>query len=209
MKSIFILYLPGYAGNFLTRLFSLGADTVPHLPKDELTKAVDLGCLPDMANKIQWYRFSKVNQTFENWQEFHRSWPDFYDRELFEEYIQLLDPTPGNIVYSIHPHEFDIFLKDITSIEDRQLFYVELDLTKYAEWLATATLKLGFVCRPNEVAQLNHFCKFDMEPISLTSMLDSEESFIEEYHRVCDLMSLAKVTSSAVELYRDWTSIRG
>ena len=48
-----------------------------------------------------------------------------------------------------------------------------------------------------------------MEPISLTSMLDSEESFIEEYHRVCDLMSLAKVTSSAVELYRDWTSIRG
>lgn len=209
MKSIFILYLPGHAGNFLTRVFSLGPDTVLHLPKDKLSNAVDTDSLPDVTDRLAWYRFSKVKEMFGNWQEFHRSWPDFYDRALFADYIKLLDRVPENIVYSIHPYEFVRLLPNICVLKSRQLFYVELDLTKYLSWVESASKQLDFVYRPKETKQFEQFLtEFNMEPISLTAMLDSEESFLKEYLRVCNVMSIVAQKADALELYRDWASVR-
>ena len=60
MKSIFLLYLPGHAGNFLTRLFSLGPETIPHLGKKLLKKSINDKEL--VIDRLNYYSFTNVKK---------------------------------------------------------------------------------------------------------------------------------------------------
>jgi hypothetical protein len=211
MESIFILYMPGHAGNFLTRLFSLGPDTVPQVPIAILKESViDTGQVPTIDNRAEYYSF-KTNNQHCSWQEFHRAWPDFYQQELFEYFNELYHPPFPYVVYSIHPYEFILHESDITK-QRCDFYYVDLD-PKYNQWVSDQRLKLNFTYRPNydgELATFNQIkTKYQMKKISLTNMINSTDSFVNEYLKIIKEMSLTPKLDNAVQLYHEWIAIRG
>lgn len=213
MKSIFILYLPGYAGNFLVRLFSLSPETVPQIPIPLLNElAKNFKPLPDL-DRVESYSFSRVLSEFDNWQSFHRHWPDFKEHQQFK----LLNMANGckysTLIHAIHPHEFIKYETELYSepnfslVDDAEYYYVDLDLSNYGDWYVTQKEKLGFENRDNE-SYADITDRYNMLPINLTTMLDSESAFLTEYYRVCLAMKITATEADAITLYRDWKKVR-
>jgi hypothetical protein len=203
MKSIFILYMPGHAGNFLVRLFSLSPETIPQLPKSMMGAGI-----PTELDRLALYRFSHVADQYITWQQFHRSWPDFIDKDAFA----LLNINSGfeytTVVYGIHPHEFTLSKNQIYNDSD-QIFHVELDIDQHGAWVYSQEQKLRFVVRENEEDQFQHIISScNTKPISLTKMLIDNKNFLTEYEKICAEMHITANSNDALSLYNDWRSIR-
>lgn len=199
--------MPGHAGNFLVRLFSLSPEILPQVPIMMLENMV----VPEITDRAEYYSFSKVKQRFKTWQNFHRAWPDFYQKELFERFNGLFpEPFPA-VIYAIHPEEFLILESSV--IESRPTFYfVDLD-ERYHAWVAEQQSSLDFQYRPDYQSELEKFNilreKYPMSPISLTDMLDSTDLFLKEYLKICEKMMITPVPDAALRLYHDWYLVRG
>lgn len=213
MKSIFILYLPGYAGNFLVRLFSLSPETIPQIPIDLLNDlATNCKPLPNI-NRVESYTFSNVLTEFNTWQLFHRHWPDFKEHQQFKLVNMYNGCKYSTLVHAIHPYEFIKYETELYSVpnfslvDDAEYYYVNLDLSVYGDWYATQQEKLGFANRDNE-SYADIIDRYNMAPIDLTTILDSELDFLTEYHRLCLAMKITPVETDAITLYRDWKKVR-
>ncbi len=203
LKHGIVIYNPGYAGNFLTRVFSIGNEVVMQLPK-ELLKQNQY----PVDEKLALYSFSQIQSNYLNWQRFHRDWVDFYDYELLDTKFNNDECT--HIMFSMHEPEFNKNLDKLTSIKNVKFFYVDLDLNKHADWLFKSQQDLNFKYRmdetanylmlPNELPNLQH--------INLSKIIDSEEGFILEYKRICSVFGITEHVPEAVMLYRDWYSVR-
>ena len=206
MRSIFILYLPGHAGNFLTRLFSLSPESIPQLPIETLKMLSTYNNpIPDDLDLIKLYQFSEVAKTFDSWQQFHRAWPDVKEKDFFN----IVNINSGFkykcVIYGIHPCEFEYNQAGIYN-ED-QIFYVELE--NHDQWVAEQQKKLNFVLRENELSTLNQILLSRVyQTISLTQMLKGDQEFLAEYMRVCTLMNITGIPDQALILYNDWRSVR-
>lgn len=198
--------MPGHAGNFLTRLFSLSPETMPHLSRHKLNESIVNKKLENF-NRLDAYSFNQAND-YVDWQKFHRGFTDFYDSNQIQLLNQLCLNAYTNVVYSIHPEEFIKFSNDIKQ-KDVDLYHVELDLNKFNNWVEQSQKKLKFITRSSES---NNFLKIisthPSKAISLTKMLESEESFLDEYIRVCALMKITPLKNQAIDLYQNWRSIR-
>jgi hypothetical protein len=208
MKLIIILYMPGYAGNFLTRLFSLSPETIPQIPIQNL---ID-GEIPTFTSRADFYSFKSVNTQYLDWQKFHRDWPDFHNRELVN-FFNTLYPTPFScVVYSMHAVPFPDFEQEILTQTEHDFYWVEL-ADEYLPWVLENQKKLNFENRPNYHSELEQFNKIknkhSMKPISLTRMLESEDTFMEEYLKIVQEMSLTPDVDAAKTLYHDWFAVRG
>jgi len=179
---------------------------MPQLPKQTLFDYIDNLVCPWVIDRTTLYSFSMVHRDFNDWQSFHRAWPDFYDRELYDAIDCLCPGYYKHVVYAIHPHEFFKF----GNLASGDLFRVNLDLSTYGNWVDQAQKKLKFTYRPNE---WNEFKSLDLNPnvcdINLTKMLDSQQGFVEEYTRICDKMNISTHVNLAMVLYQDWLSVRG
>lgn len=199
--------MPGHAGNFLTRLVSLSSETIPQVTLQNL---ID-GEIPKFDSRAEHYSFSKVPDYYSNWQDFHRVWPDFYNRELYN-YFNTLFPKPfSHIAYAIHPNEFLNLEEHVTST-DHDFYYVDLD-DKFLPWVLESQKKLNYTYRPTyagELSDLNKLkTKYSMKPISLTNMLESLDSFVVEYLKITQEMLLTPDVDAAKILYHDWIAVRG
>ena len=212
MKSIFILYMPGHAGHFLTRLFGLSPETIPHIPVDILTNTIGKEpFLPLIKDRVSHYSFKQVPNTHDTWQNFHRAWPDYYRRQAFNYLNDWYDPPFSTVIFCIHPHEF-MLQEDIIRDENAEFYCVELADT-FKSWVDKEQIKLKFRYRPDYQGELDKFnfikLKYNMQPINLTDMLTSKGLFLNEYQHIAKLMSLTVNTNSAMRLYDDWISVRG
>jgi hypothetical protein len=204
--------MPGQAGNFLTRLFSLSPDTIPQAPIDALKNSViNTGKPPTIDNRAEYYSFEQVFNKFNTWQDFHRAWPDFYQHELFYHFNRLYPEPFSHVVYAIHPHEFGLMEDGIVQ-PDADYYYVDLD-KKYEPWVLKQQASLNFQYRPNYQSELNLFnqikTKYSMTPINLTTMLDSTDTFVDEYLKISQTMQLTADVDSAKTLYSGWFKQRG
>jgi len=208
MQLIFFLYLPGHAGHFLSRLFSLGNDTIPQLPKKILSQVLDTGEIPEV-NRIEMYRFSEVLQNYLNWQNFHRAWTDYYTDHHLYHWLFVGSYKDSKLICPLHPHEFMLRQLEIDSeTKPKRFFYVHLS-EKYHDWVARSQSRLKFVLRPNETQRYHELIeKYSMSMIDLGKMLESVPEFLQEYHRICNELEIASVTDQALELYQDWRSAR-
>jgi hypothetical protein len=208
LKYIFILYLPGHAGHFLSRLFSLGPETVPQLPIDVLKDSVvNTGQPPIIHNRAKYYSFAQGSKCYDNWQDFHHAWADFYQHQLYFHFNQMQNDLFSHMIFSIHPHEFDLMKQDIEQF-DSAFYYVDLD-GKYQSWVEASQKKLGFLYRPREFNQFDKLkSQYAMQSINLTAMLDSSDGFMTEYLRLCEQMEILPCTDQALALYQDWRSVR-
>lgn len=207
MKHIIILYLPGHAGNFLTRLFSLGNETLPHLPVNLLEQYIYTGKPNEHLNRLELYSFKEVFKYYD-WQQFHRAWADFRYYTKYE-LLNVFYNSKYSITHAIHPFEFKMLEHGIELLDQTEFYYVDLDLEKHSAWVDSQQQKLKFYLRDNEVDDF-HLLKdqYHMQAISLTNILKSDNEFLKEYVRVCNLMSLAPNTDQALLLYQDWIKVR-
>jgi hypothetical protein len=204
--------MPGHAGNFLTRLFSLSPDTVPQVPINVLKDAViNTGTPPVIASRAEYYSFGQTFEKFNTWQEFHRNWPDFYQHELFHYFNQLYPELYSHVVYAIHPHEFKL-LEDSIVRQDADYYYVDLT-DQYFPWVLMQQARLNFKYRPTYQSELDLFneikIEYNMIPIDLTRMLDSSDEFVDEYQKISKIMNLTTDVVAAQTLYHDWYQVRG
>jgi hypothetical protein len=204
--------MPGHAGNFLTRLFSLSPETIPQVPIEVLKNSViETGKPPTINNRAEYYSFEQVFKKFNAWQDFHRAWPDFYQHKLFYHFNEIYPCPFSHVVYSIHPHEFKLLEDDIVQY-DSDYYYIDLD-KKYEPWVLKQQASLNFQYRPNYQSEFDLFnqikTKYSMTPISLTNILDSVDLFINEYLKITQTMQLTADIDSAKILYSGWFKERG
>ena len=107
MKTIFILYMPGHAGNLINRLISLSPETVPQISKPSLIDLKNNNKIPIFSDRLSLYSF-KDSEKFDNWQDFHRTCADFLDEDLYRYfYEKKFLGKFSHITYAIHPYEFN------------------------------------------------------------------------------------------------------
>ena len=199
--------MPGHAGNFIARLFSLTEETMPLVRQDQLYHHLDHGTpLPDTFDRLANYQFGRVKEEFNNWQKFHQAYADFLDNTQYRLLNLFCGLRYSRIVLPVHPYEFE---SRFVPIDDCEFYYVDLDLDHWGAWVGDQQEKLKFQIRGDEQTQFER-CKerYDMKPISLTQMLESETSFIQEYLAICDQMMITPLLDQALWLRQDWYSIR-
>jgi hypothetical protein len=207
MKTVIVLYMPGHAGNFVSRLFSLDPTTMPLIRQQLMTESIDQGLeIPDSFDRLTNYRFSKVSDEFDSWQEFHRAYADHKDHVSYRLLNVFCNQKYVRIVFPLHPSEFG---HDISGPDETEFYYVDLDLDRWGSWVDASRQKLHFEDRPNEQENFEHYKNsYNMKPISLSLLLENESAFLQEYNRVCKEMNISPDTEQALALYTDWYSSR-
>jgi len=205
LKTILIMYMPGYAGNFLLRLFGLSNSLMPHLEKRILKNLLDSNMpVPEDFDKLSKYKFSVVPKIYKNWQDFHRAYADMLDYSDYR-LLNLMSGLRYNLIFSAHPDEIN---SSFVEIDTTEFYYVELDST-LERWVEQQQKKLNFVKRPKEEKLFDLLKnKYHMSPIYLSEMLISEQNFVNEYRRVCKLMNIEPCVEQALILLNDWKSVR-
>ena len=179
------------------------------MPIKMLTHCVNNNYLPDHVDRTELYRFDTVFEQFDQWQSFHRAWPDFAHYELFIKLNKLFENRFDTVIYPIHPFEFDQCIDQIATLQNTEFYYVDLDLTMYGDWVAQSKEKLNFYVRPKEIDYFKHYIKtYNMTRINLTDMLDGN-CFMDEYIKTCRLMQLPPDLAQASQLYQGWLAVRG
>jgi len=207
IKHIFVVYNPGYAGNFLIRLLSLDTQVVPQITKELINteKFFDLS----NTERADLYSFSSVRTQFLNWQKFHRSWLDFHHYELFENRLKNYQQYT-NIIFGMHSPEYLRFQDQISCIENYQVVFVDLDQTLYGDWIEKSQKDLNFKYRLDEKQIYEQMVSDtgNAVNIDLTEILESTEGFIREYIRVSNILGLETHIDSAKKLYTEWYETR-
>lgn len=207
MKTIFIIYMPGCAGNFLARLFGLSPEVMPLMTKNKLDQLVHSNTAIDQNwPKFESYQFTQVLTQYPTWQEFHRDWIDFKDYSKLRWLNLLSESKFAATLYCIHPYEMQ---KWYFQMPPEDFYHVELDFDLWGHWLQKEKDRLQFAWRPNE-DQLYETMKiqYSSKSIDLTTMLASTDAFVDEYLRVCQLMQVSSSVDLALELRRDWYQTR-
>jgi hypothetical protein len=205
LEHFIIVYNPGYAGNFLLRLFSLGEEVVPQLPVNLLVK--NDSRVYSSNDRLDLYSFSTIRSQYMNWQKFHRDWIDF---SHYEKLNCILHPNHKHIVFAMHVPELEIHKPVLQSIQNIKYFYVDLDLEKYSSWIESAQQDLNFKYRIDEKSKYQNLvdCAVPDQLINLTAMLESSDKFLQEYCRICAVMKITPVESQALVLYQEWYDAR-
>ena len=199
--------MPGHAGNFVARLFSLGAETMPLIRQSMMDEYIDHGMeIADSFDKLANYQFSTVPSEFGNWQEFHRAFAD-HKQYLFYRLLNVFcNRKYSRIVFPLHPHEF---FNDFSGDSHTEFYYVDLDLSQWGDWVQASQHKLQFQIRPLEQKRFEEFKQeYNMKPIYLSQLLGDELSFVQEYQRVCADMQIPVLVEQALTLRQDWYSTR-
>lgn len=208
MKTVIVLYLPGHAGNFIARLFSLGNETMPLLQQSMMQHHLETATdIPDYFDRFENYRFSNVPKKFDDWQQFHRSFADYKEYSNYRLLNLFCKRKYSRIVFPLHPHEF---VADFYNQSGPEFYYVDLDINQWGTWVNEQQTKLNFQYRPNEHEQFYNLKEtHGMQAISLNHMLHSQQSFLTEYHRVCNIMNIPANPEQALNLRDDWMVVRG
>ena len=207
MKTVIVVYMPGHAGNFVARLFSLGPETMPLIRQQLMSESIDNGSeIPDSFDRLANYRFSTVSSEFDSWQQFHRAYADHKDYVSYRLLNVFCNQKYSRIVFPLHPYEFG---NDFYEIDGTELYYVDLDLAHWGQWVETSRQKLHFEDRHDERKEFEEYKNsHNMKPINLSLLLQSEWAFSQEYNRVCREMNITPDIEQALALRTDWYSSR-
>jgi len=199
--------MPGHAGNFVSRLFSLGSETMPLIRQAMMDEYIDHGLeIADSFDRLANYQFSTVPSEFENWQDFHRAFADHKQYSFYRLLNVFCNRKYSRIVFPLHPHEF---FNDFSGDADTEFYYVDLDLDQWGEWVEASQQKLKFRVRPLEQTQFDQLkSEYNIKPIYLSHLLKDQYSFVQEYQRVCAEMQIPVLLEQALTLRQDWYSTR-
>jgi hypothetical protein len=213
MQAKIIFFIVGSGGNFLNRVLTLDPETVPLGGYDNS----DYLSAEQRAHKYHYDRIiesigSKFNSVesdaLTNWVKI----------ELEKMYFPLsmgigkLIEANQIVVEMIHPHHWPE-KKELFGIDDDLEFFY-LDVKDCERWVASQSLHkvlqngcfdqvLEKVYQDQEY-MLDLIKDLEVKPIYLKNILDSEESFIEEYCRICSMLELDSYPDLAVSIFKSW-----
>jgi len=179
-----IIYQPGYAGHFLSYLFSLDPSTAPHVAETDRIK-----------ERLALYDFSNAKK-FDHWVNFHST----YDTHNVDQYQNLYP----KIVKSVHPANF-VYNKNESH------YIVDLSYSIFASYWLIHTKELWGqypILSANEYDVEHRIRKqFDPTRISIDAFL-SPTTWVEEYLRITHHMGIPSQVPAAQKLYDSWYAIR-
>jgi len=198
-----IFYRIGEGGNFLTRLFSL-SDTTQFL-----WKTGTCGCRPkdhSLEEKLKYYSY---RDDMQNWMADAHMTPSGAHL-LFD--IHNNWETNPTIITCFHYHHFIYELESYKQFGyafrdniKEKFFHIKISDNLYDNMRDQIKVhnadKIEYV---NEVINT-----VNSEPIDMDLLTNSDETFIEEYTRVCGLMNLVPINTDVVlKFYNDWKRLR-
>lgn len=204
IKHIIIVYNPGYAGNFLARLFSLDRTVCPQVKLNWAINDLDIFNTP----RLNLYTFKEVVTQYESWQSFHREWSDLYNYHLLGTYFK--EKNFSSIVFACHEPEFQLHQDLITSFDDKIILGVKIKDCTNLEWINLAQKDLNFKYRYQEKEFYSKFINSldNTNLIDFDKILKSETDFLEEYNRISKLISIDADNSTALKFYQEWYAER-
>jgi hypothetical protein len=110
----------------------------------------------------------------------------------------------------MHSPEYLRFQRQIESIKNYQIAFVDLDENLYSGWIKKSQKDLNFKYRLDETKiykSLLDQCH-PQSKINLTAMLESTESFMHEYLRMAEILNVKVHSNDAVKLYKEWYETR-
>ena len=186
LKKITVVYLPGYAGNFLEALFSLDSATVP------LWNIGDQEDTPDA--RADSYLEQRKNKKM---------------MHMGDHSLKQISPQRTNYNYmleSIHPEEFD-YKKSVD-----QILVVDLDWSNFSNyWLVESKKKFDYQLARLRVGEIRKNFRikksFGIQTIDLNKFFDQSQ-WKTEYQRINLFLGLSDHISAADKLYAYWFDLR-
>ncbi len=179
MKTINIIYQPGYGGHFLKYLFSLDSTTSPQGEADS-------------NNRLTNYNFNNALK-FKNWYEYHIS----------HSYDAVVRDYPVTVTCE-HPKEFVNNSNSVNYIVD--LSYADFSsywlVSTKQRWNYFPSLRVGEFEQEQQIRK-----EFNFQSISMDAFLDPNQWDIE-YRRVSKSMGIPVQIDQARELYWSWYNLR-
>jgi hypothetical protein len=204
MNVIVVVFNPGAGGNFLARIFTLDPVTFCLGSKD-----IDS---PHERSKVYCYDepTGKLNANYKD------GLSIWVYKELKEMYfpfsrgIENLVQSKQIVVEPMHPYHFHEKMKLLGPSDNVQFFFVDTQGCK--QW----------VCDQIEHKILNgkylkkHFSDYEktlqdivssnpsFTAINLSAIIESPETFVDEYVRICKLMNINYYPTLALDIYQSW-----
>jgi len=207
-----IIYIAGSGGNFLSRALTLDTSTI----------ALGVGEYEhlDTATRFKNYSYVEIPQlpvrkndrtTWWHW-ELENTFP------LRRIGVEKLLDLPYTIIEVQHPEYFESLLEVFSPTDQVKGFYIELNGAE--DWVIRQQIhKTG--CRGYDLQYIKNLLsstqkekqrlrdRYGLVPIYLKNIIASEDSFVDEYRRVCGLMNIGTQEHHARELYRQWVRTWG
>lgn len=207
-----IIYIAGCGGNFLSRALTLDSGTIA-LGNGEYEHI-------DTPTRFEQYSYRELPQlpvrkddraTWWQW-ELKHTFP------LRRVGVERLLELPYKIVEAQHPEYFENLLHVFSPADNLKLFYI--DITDAVDWLFRQQIhKTG--CNGYDMGHITHLLgnarpvkrqlasQYHMQPIYLKKIIESKQSFLQEYQRICKQMDIQPQVDYAGLLYDQWVRTWG
>jgi hypothetical protein len=200
-----IIYNRGAGGNFIARILTLDEATVPLGSKNNLTT----------LERFELYDYKNIKLDYNSYGTFNKdSLSNWVDIELKEMYfpltrgIEALLEMNLQIIEPMHPDELEEKLNyfgidDITNL-------IVLDSTGQQEWVLKQKIHKGAYADIQSVEiEYETECKIidqlsTLNCIDLAHILGTDNEFVQEYHRACDMCRVEAYDDLAIQLRNSW-----
>jgi hypothetical protein len=193
---IFLMFLPGAAGNFFSRCLNLASDNCFCWINPADPKNVNL----DINEKFNLLQYSN-SKKYKNWIEFEKSLTCYY-----ELYGHTNMPNNSFLIWLNHPN-YNFLKKNIAGPDDQQfVFYI--DSSKEFEWMIMNSLyKNNLVSTKWFVEGQKMLDDDEIYKIKLTDIITSEDTLINAVSTVCNVTGVLlhdKNKQKIKELWNQW-----
>lgn len=212
VRACSVVYFPGYGGNFFKLCLSLSPETVPHYTQDIATLN-DSQCLE--LRKLTSYQRQEIIK-YNSDDDYIKHHFGYFTKPSFYYQNNLINNYYKWAIVSNHPDNIDKRIKFLD-----KMLYIDLDLEKYSNWIESSrkyfkskqinfpegTLtpcELDSTQIKNKQTLLSHP---NTEIISMTEMLDSQQGFLDQYHKACKILNITPV-DNALQYYLSWRQYR-
>lgn len=207
-----IIYIAGCGGNFLSRVLTLDTGTIAM--GDGEYEHIDT---PTRFNNYSYRELPKLpirkddRSTWWKWELKHT----FPLRRIG---VERLLELPYKIIEAQHPEYFEGLLEVFSPTDHVQYFYI--DVTGAEDWVIRqqiqktgcngyTTQQVAEILKEKNSELLQQRDQYRFAPIYLCKIVESKISFLDEYQRVCGLMSIQPQTDYAGRLYDQWVNTWG
>jgi hypothetical protein len=202
-----IIFCFGCGGNFLARVLTLDEKTVSLGKKNLTTKQrAEHYNYKNIDNKISGQYNTFLPSGLSNWANIELN-------EMFfplSRGVDTLVKLNLDIVEPMHPRHYEVKLNYFGVDDNINVLYI--DPTDCIDWIVDQRIHKGAYIDSiknikqstlDEIDILNQV-KNNAVPISLKNIISSDEKFLKEYYRACEVCNVKIFDSYALEIYKSW-----
>ena len=212
MKINLILFNSGAGGNFLSRVLTLDTVTFP-------LGGVSHG-VPTAQQRFEKYRYGDQFAGFRFNEPLSNGFSKWVDMELTQYYFPLssgmetLIEKDLVIIEAIHPHHYEEKLALFGPDDQIQHFYI--DPRGCEDWIIDQQFHKGVLpatvskdrarqyLLENITVLKNIVTTVNCYPISLTNVIQDQDSFLLEYVKICQILEVRAYENYATKIYQSW-----